>query len=58
MKQKKMPLQRLLGLTFLIAGILFGIVAFINHEDPAIYLPVSLVSIAIGAAALLLQKKN
>ena len=53
-----MPPQRLLGLTFLIAGILFGIVAFINHEDPAIYLPVSLVSIAVGAAALLLQKKN
>lgn len=57
MNKKKMPLPRLLGLTFVIAGVLFCIVAFINHEDPAIYLPVSLLSVAVGAAALLLRKK-
>lgn len=57
MKQKKMPLPRLLGLTFLIAGILFGIVALMNGENPAIYVPVSILSIAGGAAALLLRRK-
>ena len=57
MKQKKMPLPILLGLTFLIAGILFGIVALMNGENPAIYVPVSILSIAGGAAALLLRRK-
>lgn len=57
MNRKKMPPQRLLGLTFTIAGVLFCLVAFINHEDPAVYVPVSLLSIAAGAALLLLRKK-
>lgn len=56
MNRKKMPPQRLLGLTFLIAGVLFGLVALINREDPAVWIPVSLLSIAAGAAMLLLRK--
>ena len=58
MNKKKMPLSRLLGLTFVIAGVLFCIVAFINHENPAIYSSSGVkCKPAVGAAALLLRKK-
>lgn len=58
MNKKKMPPQRLLGLTFIIAGVLFFIVALVNREDPKVYVPISLLSVAVGAAALLLRRKD
>lgn len=58
MNKKKMPRARLLGLTFVIAGVLFGLVSLLNHENPAVYLPITLLSVAVGVVALLRQKKE